>query len=70
MFLNKHSRYGEAAEAWQKVTDLAPENVWGYMNVGAAYFNTGQFEIAGKYFERGLQVSPDNPDLYSNMGTG
>lgn len=69
IFLNKHSRYSEAAEAWQKVTELAPDNVWGYMNVGDAYFNTGRFEVADKYFRQGLQVVPDDPDLYSNMGT-
>ena len=68
-FLNKHSRYREAAESWRKVTELAPDNVWGYMNVGDTYFNTGQFEEAGRYFQRGLQISPENPDLYSNMGT-
>ena len=39
------------------------------MNVGVTYFNTGQFEMAEQYFRRGLQVVPDNPDLYSNMGT-
>ena len=69
VFLNKHSRYGEAAEAWRKVTDLAPDNVWGYMNVGVTYFNTGKFEMAEQYFRRGLQVVPDDPDLYSNIGT-
>ena len=52
-----------------KVTELAPDNVWGYMNVGVTYFNTGQFEMAEQYFRRGLQVAPDDPDLYSNMGT-
>src|ERR1700691_3594189 len=47
VFLNKHSRYGEAAEAWQKVTELAPDNVWGYINVGDAYFNMDHFAMAG-----------------------
>jgi tetratricopeptide (TPR) repeat protein len=39
------------------------------MNVGVTYFNTGQFEMAEQYFRRGLQVVPDDPDLYSNIGT-
>ena len=26
-------------------------------------------EMADQYFRRGLQVAPDDPDLYSNMGT-
>jgi len=40
-----------------------------YMNVGVAYFNKGQFEMADTYFRRGQQIEPDNPDLYSNLGT-
>jgi eukaryotic-like serine/threonine-protein kinase len=39
------------------------------MNVGVTYFNTGKFEMAEQYFRRGLQVVPDDPDLYSNIGT-
>ena len=68
-FLNDHGRYGEAAQAWQKITDLTPDNVWGYLNVGAAYFNFGEFEKAAESFRRGLQIAPDNADLYSNAGT-
>jgi serine/threonine-protein kinase len=51
------------------VTELTPDNVWGYMNVGAAYFNLGQFAESNEYFHRGLQLAPDNADLYSNAGT-
>jgi tetratricopeptide (TPR) repeat protein len=68
-FLNGHSRYAEAAEAYERVTELTPDNVWGYMNLGAAYFNRGQFAMAETYFEKGLQVAPGEPDLYSNLGT-
>jgi eukaryotic-like serine/threonine-protein kinase len=51
------------------VTKLTPDNVWGYLNVGAAYFNLGLFEKANESFRLGLQVAPDNADLYSNAGT-
>jgi tetratricopeptide (TPR) repeat protein len=39
------------------------------MNVGVVYFNIGQFELAQTYFQRGLQVAPDNADLLANAGT-
>jgi len=69
VFLNEHSRYAEATDAWREVTELTPDNVWGFMNVGASYFNMGQLEMAKTYFQRGLQIEPDNADLYANIGT-
>jgi serine/threonine-protein kinase len=68
-FLNRHARYKDAIQAWQRMTDLTPDNVWGYMNIGAAYFNMGRFEPAADYFRRASQISPDDPDLLSNAGT-
>src|SRR5208282_2656558 len=70
-FLYRHARYGEAAQAWQKMAELTPDNVWDYENLGAVYFTIGQFEKADEYFSRGLQVAPDDDDvdLYSNFGT-
>jgi eukaryotic-like serine/threonine-protein kinase len=67
--LNGHGRYGEAAQAWQQITELTPDNEWGYLNVGVAYFNIGQFEKADEFFRKGLQVAPDDADLFANVGT-
>jgi tetratricopeptide (TPR) repeat protein len=39
------------------------------MNVGALYLYIGQFGKADEYLRRGLQLAPDNADLYSNAGT-
>jgi serine/threonine-protein kinase len=39
------------------------------MNAGVVYFNMGQFELAESYFQRGLQVAPNNADLLADAGT-
>ena len=44
------------AQAWQQIMELTPDNVWGYMNVGAAYFNIGQFEKADEFFVRAYRL--------------
>ena len=37
--------------------------------MGAAYLYMGQFEMANTYFQHGLQIAPNTPDLYANAGT-
>ncbi len=69
IFLNRHARYIEAAQAWQKITELTPDNTWGLMNVGAFYLQIGQFAKADEYLRRALALSPGDADLYSNAGT-
>jgi serine/threonine protein kinase/tetratricopeptide (TPR) repeat protein len=68
-FFNQHARYTEAVQAWEKVLELDKDNVWGYQNLGVAYTNMGEFDLAEKYFRGGLRLTPDNPDLISDLGS-
>ena len=63
IFLENQNRFGEAAQAFQKVIELAPDNPWGYTNFGNAYLYLGEFARAEDTYRRGLSFTPRIPTL-------
>jgi tetratricopeptide (TPR) repeat protein len=61
-------RYEEAAQAWNRVIELSPDNARGYYNLGAALYHQGRFADAAAAYERSLEIHPD-ASAYSSLGT-
>jgi len=66
-FYYDQGRYEDALEAHQKVTEIAPENIWGHNNLGGAYYKLGMIEKAINSFKNSLEVQP-NPTALTNLG--
>ena len=67
-FLLETGRPYEAIEAFARVTYLAPNNSWGFSNLGAARFGVGDFEGAIREWRHALEIDSESGAL-SNMGT-
>ena len=52
---------------FRRVTELTPDNRWGYNNLGLAYYNVVQLDQAAAMWHRTLQLQPD-AGAYSNLG--
>ena len=48
--------------------ELEPENSFGYLNVGVVYFQQGKYEECLPYFQKSLQIQPDDT-TYRDLGT-
>ncbi len=67
-FYFAHSRYKEAADAFQHVTRLIPDNPAGYTNLGVIYHLQGKEVLAEQALTRSLQVRP-TVEACSNLAT-
>ncbi len=63
-----HQGNAEAAEQFEKVTELTPANMRAYSNLGTAYFAMGEHDRAIKAFQLPLAIKPTY-FAYSNLGT-
>ena len=60
--------YEKALSALRHVIELEPGNSFGYLNVGVVYLEQGKYEECIPYFQKSLQIQP-NEKTYSNLGT-
>jgi serine/threonine-protein kinase len=67
IFYVDQGRYEQAIPMFRRVTELTPDNRWGYSNLGMAYYNLGQLDQAAAMWRRTLQIQPD-AIAYSNLG--
>ncbi|MBB3169559.1 serine/threonine-protein kinase [Simiduia aestuariiviva] len=56
-----------AIEAYHRLTDKHPDSIE-YNNLATAYMLAADFASAQKYQEKALEISPNNPTFYLNMG--
>ena len=52
------SRHEEAAEQYQEVVRLRPDNPWGYNDLGAQYEKLGRYEDAIEWYQKATQANP------------
>jgi serine/threonine-protein kinase len=67
IFYIARGRYEQAVAMFRRVTELTPDNRWGYTNLGVAYYYLGQLDQAATMYRRTLQIQPDGL-AYSNLG--
>jgi tetratricopeptide (TPR) repeat protein len=71
--LEARGRPLDALAHYIKTTELKPDDVWGYLNLGCAYFRRGDMVRATASFERGLRCSDARPfarsKLENNLGS-
>jgi tetratricopeptide (TPR) repeat protein len=60
-------RLDEAFASWEKALEYAPNDVTTLNNIGAVHHLTGEWEVAGQYFERAFKIRPTE-DTCGNMG--
>ena len=58
--LSQAGLVSEAAVQWEQVTQSAPRNVEGWLNLGVSYARLERFAAAAAAFERALTLSPGN----------
>ncbi len=66
-FYFEQERYKEAADCWQKVTELLPFNPFGYSNLGNALLYQEQPELAIAAYNRSISLQRTT-DGYLNLG--
>ena len=67
-FLYRNARYEEAAHAWERANDLAPNNIQILRSIAAAYHALNREDEAWTLLQRALEIAP-SATAYSNMGT-
>lgn len=68
---NYYLEFGQPAKAiapFQRVTQLNPDYAMGFNNLGAAYYNSGDFENSEKAYLQSIEIEPTELAL-SNIGT-
>lgn len=65
----KRAFYERAVAAYQTALEIRPHNVEALNNLGLAYQALGRFEEAISVYEEGLALSPDQPQLRTNLAT-
>lgn len=60
--------YKTAVESFRKVTELKPQSVEGWNNLGIGLIQIGEFEAAREAFSKVLQIEPQNPGALMNVG--
>lgn len=60
--------YIQAIYYFSKVVEFYPEDSDGYFNLGAAYFNLGDYQEAKRHFQQSLCHHPDDWEGYFNLG--
>ncbi|HZQ54296.1 MAG TPA: tetratricopeptide repeat protein [Bryobacteraceae bacterium] len=64
----QQGRLADAIVEFKKVTELAPDLPAGFVNLGAAYMDTKQYDEAIAPLERAIQLNPDLPGAEQMLG--
>jgi DNA-binding SARP family transcriptional activator len=62
-------RLEEAAEEFQKLIRLVPQEAAGYANLGVTYLRMGRYGEATAEFERAVERAPGDPDIRLQLAT-
>lgn len=68
VFLSGDDRFAEAAEYYQRILSVQPENINIMFNLAAAFERCGQYEKAEEKFKAILEVAPDNAMSLNYLG--
>lgn len=66
--LNGQGQYEEAAEAFQKVISVNPDDAVAWFSLGTAKAFSGSYEEAAGFLSQALTFDPDLMVAYSNLG--
>jgi len=69
IYLWGHGRYEEAAQQWQQMLKITPDNVWGYINLGAVQQRMERWDEAIDNLKIATSIAPDNLAALNNLGT-
>ena len=67
--LKAQGRFEEALEHYRKTIELRPNELLGYLNLGDAYFRSGDMRRTVEVYERGLRCLADKPADQSKLET-
>lgn len=51
-----------------RAIEIRPESELANRDLGVAYAMGGQYELSAQYFEKALEINPEDPDNYINLG--
>jgi serine/threonine protein kinase/Flp pilus assembly protein TadD len=66
--LLRAGRYAQAVACFESVTQLQPDNAWGYQMLGAALQYKGDIEAAARAYQRSIEIRP-MAQTVSNLAT-
>jgi len=58
----------DALSAFQKVTELMPDDAGAHYNLGAVLKYLGRLDVAATSYRRALELKPDFAEAHSNLG--
>ncbi len=64
----RSSVWNDDRRLWEEAVNHYPDNRGGHLNLGVAYMNRKQFNLAEGEFRRALAVSPEYPRAYYALG--
>jgi tetratricopeptide (TPR) repeat protein len=64
----KHEDFEEALELFERLTQLKPQRVEGWNNLGIAYLSRNEKAKALESFKKVLEIEPDNAGALLNLG--
>ena len=67
--LAQEGRYSMALAAFEQALALKPDSVDTLFNIGACHEALGDPMLAVRIYRRILDVTPNDPDCYANLGT-
>ena len=56
------------ADIYKKVTEIYPNDVRGWNNLGITHFKQGNVESASRFYQKALSIDANNPDVNYNAG--
>lgn len=62
------SRFGEAADAYQKALALDPKNVDVRVDMGTCLRGIGKYDKAAEEYRKAMQLNPGHPNAHRNLG--